>query len=164
MGSTPSSGISVPPESRWLSAGVFVATGVIAVAAGVSLAVGAAPMLAAEAGWLTAYLILIAGAAQIALGAGQAWLAAVPVGFERGACEWGAINLGNIGIVAGSLLGSFWIVVAGTAVFVLALALFALGVRRTRHPRWRIAYAALIVFLAMMALVGLALAAAQFRA
>lgn len=162
--STPSSGIPVPPEPRWLSAGAFAATGGLAIAFALVLVRGAVPAPAAEGGWLAAYLFLIAGVAQIVLGAGQAWVAAAPPPFEWVAIEWGALNLGNVGIVAGSLLGSFWIVLAGTAAFVCALALFAFGVRRSDRAAWRIAYAVVLVFLPAMAVVGLALALAQFQA
>ncbi|HEX7324399.1 MAG TPA: hypothetical protein VF292_03460 [Rhodanobacteraceae bacterium] len=161
-----SSSLAVSPSGarRWLAAAPFIVTGAIAVAAWVALALVAAPLLAAEGGWLAAYLGLIAGAAQVALGGGQAWLALQPPEFEHCAYAWAALNLGNVGIIAGSLLGAFWIVVAGTAAFVLALALFTLGVRRTARPLARVPYWALLVFLAVMALVGLIFAVVQFRA
>jgi hypothetical protein len=115
---------------------VFVATGIVATIFGGLLATGAVPALAAESGWLAAYLIIVAGIAQIALGAGQAWLAATCPGFERNAFEWGVLNLGNLGVVTGSLLGSFWIVLSGSIAFTAALGLFAWGVRPVRRRVW----------------------------
>lgn len=161
-GSTPSSGISVSPHARALAAGAFVATGIVATIFGGLLATGAVPALAAEGGWLAAYLIVVAGIAQIALGAGQAWLAAACPGFERNAFEWGALNLGNLGVVTGSLLGSFWIVLSGSIAFVAALGLFARGVRPVRRRVWAWLYYGLLALLLALAGVGVRLAAAQF--
>jgi len=107
---------------------------------------------------------IVAGIAQIALGAGQAWLAATCPGFERNAFEWGVLNLGNLGVVTGSLLGSFWIVLSGSIAFTAALGLFARGVRPVRHRVWRWLYDGLLAGLLLLALMGVLLASAQFPA
>jgi hypothetical protein len=62
----------------------------------------------------------VVGAAQIVFGAGQAWLPerAPSPGWVAG--EWIIFNLGNAGVIAGTLAASFGGVAAGTALFASA--------------------------------------------
>jgi hypothetical protein len=84
------------------------------------------------------YLVLIVGVAQIASGAGQAWLSehAPSLGWVAG--ERVVFNLGNASVIAGTLAGSFGLVAAGTALFALGIALFLLGTRGTGSG-WQLA-------------------------
>ena len=106
--------------------------------------------------WMSAYLVLIVGVAQIVFGAGQAWLSehAPSLGWVAG--EWVVFNLGNAGVIAGTLAGSFGLVMAGTALFAVGIALFLLGARGTRGG-WLLGYRVLLGLIFLSSLVGLAL-------
>lgn len=110
--------------------------------------------------WLVAYLVLVVGVAQYALGWGQTRLAArtPPVYFV--AVEWLTFNLGNAGVIAGTLRGNFRSTVAGSILVIIAMLLFAVGVVGSRrHPWWQIPYYALAALILASAVVGIILAA-----
>jgi hypothetical protein len=65
-------------------------------------------------------------------------------------------NLGNAGVIAGTLAGSFDLVAAGTALFALGIALF-LRVRGGTHRAWLLAYRILLGLIFLSSLVGLGL-------
>lgn len=77
--------------------------------------------------WSAAYLVLVAGVAQIALGVGQALLAAPSRRLI--VAEFVAFTLGNAGVVLGTVVGVPLIVDVGGIVLALALILFVAGVR-----------------------------------
>ncbi|HRW41812.1 MAG TPA: hypothetical protein P5193_09740, partial [Microthrixaceae bacterium] len=60
---------------RWPSARPFVVVGAVAVVAGGAVAAVTRPTGFELGPWLAAFLVLVGGVAQIALGAGQAWVA-----------------------------------------------------------------------------------------
>ena len=79
--------------------------------------------------WAVAYLVLVAGVAQIALGAGQSHLAATRPSPRILIAEFVAWNLGNAAVVAGQLLGIPPIIDAGGVLLAVGLALFFRSVR-----------------------------------
>lgn len=146
------------PESklRWRAARPFVWLGIAAIIAGglVAAAVAHAPIQ--KLVWMSAYLVLVVGVAQIVLGAGQAWLSERPPLLGWVAGEWVVFNLGNAGVIAGTLAGSFGWVAAGTVLFALGIALFLLGTRGVRSG-WLLGYRVLLGLVFLSSLAGLAL-------
>ncbi|MGH8182271.1 MAG: hypothetical protein ACREPH_01260 [Rhodanobacteraceae bacterium] len=152
-------------EMRWRAARPFVLLGGTAIIAGGLLAaVVGLPGAAATANlplrhlaWASAYLVLIVGVAQIVFGAGQAWLPArVPAaGWVAG--EWIVFNLGNAGVIAGTLFGSFALVCVGTLLFAAGIALFLLGARGARRGGWLVGFRVLLGLIFVSSLIGLAL-------
>jgi hypothetical protein len=116
-----------------------------------------------QGAWLVAYLVLVAVVAQIGLGAGQAWLAAHPLGGALLATEFLAFTLGNAGVAAGTLLTLPVLVDAGGILLVASLGLFLWGVRRSARGGWvRYLYRGLVLLLLVSIPIGLVLA--QVRA
>ncbi|HEU4976470.1 MAG TPA: hypothetical protein VFT50_15360 [Baekduia sp.] len=112
--------------------------------------------------WLAAYLVLVGGASQLALGLGHLALRAqAPPAHLRDAqlTMW---NAGNAAVAGGVLAGSTILVAAGSVALVVALATFAAGVGRGRPGarRWTLAYHLLLAALAVSVGIGCALAGA----
>lgn len=147
------------PESklRWRAARPFVWLGIAAIIAGGLVAAAVAHRPAQHLVWMSAYLVLIVGVAQIVLGAGQAWLSwpVPPPGWIAG--EWIVFNLGNTGVIAGTLAGSFATVFAGTVLFAIGIALFLASARGAAGGRWLLGYRILLGLVFLSSLAGLAL-------
>lgn len=105
--------------------------------------------------WMVAYLVLVVGVMQFVFGAGQAWLAEHPPGGGTVWSQWGLFNLGNAGVIGGTLCNRTGVVGAGTVLFVAAIAWFFFGVRRSRRRHWAIAYHVLLVLIFFSACIGL---------
>lgn len=140
-------------HGAWLFAG----TGAVAivVAGALSAALAHAPTRAAM--WLTAYLVLVVGVAQIGLGVGQARLASRPPKSALLGSQWLLFNGANALVVAGRLLGRPAAVVLGAVVLAVALGLFLRGVRGAGGGWLPWAYRLLVALLACSALVGVGL-------
>ena len=82
--------------------------------------------------WVAAYLVLVAGVAQVGLGTGQALLSAQPPTGRTTAWELVAWNAGNGAVLAGTLASTPPAVTIGGIALFGALALFLHGVRRPR--------------------------------
>lgn len=106
--------------------------------------------------WFVAYLVLVVGVAQVALGLGQWWLASKPLSVALLVGELVIFNLGNAGVILGTVLASPLWVNLGSALLVLVLAGFAWAVlspRRRGGALW--AYWVLVVLLLASVGVGL---------
>lgn len=122
-------------EDRRLAALPFAVLGVACVIAGGLVAAATAPNPSEHGSWAAAYLVLVAGVAQVGLGVGQAALAVrVPSAASRTA-EFAAWNCGNALVIAGTLAGVTALVDLGGALLVAALALLVRGVRGARPTR-----------------------------
>lgn len=109
--------------------------------------------------WLAAYLVLVVGIAQIGLGAGQSWLANRVPSRAVLAVEFAAFNLGNAGVVIGTLAEAPALVDAGGGALVIALLLFLWSVRSRGAGGWvRYVYWLLAAILIVSIPVGLVLA------
>jgi hypothetical protein len=116
----------------WLDrspAAPFAVLGSICVVAGGLVAAATAPAPSEHGSWAAAYLVLVAGVAQIALGAGQALLAPRTPTPRLVAAQFVTWNAGNAAVLAGTLAGIVPLVDAGGAGLVAALALLVHGVR-----------------------------------
>ncbi|MCC9069529.1 hypothetical protein [Arthrobacter cryoconiti] len=107
--------------------------------------------------WTVAYLVLVAGFAQLVLGIGQANLASrIP---STLVIAWQIItfNASSAAVLLGTLLAAPFLTYVGAALLVVALALFVWGVRgHTRHSvvlLW--AFRTMVVILLVSAPIGL---------
>lgn len=153
--------LTVDPAARWRTARPFVALGAAAVIAGGMVAAGVAHRPVELMVWMSAYLVLIVGVAQVVFGAGQAWLTTRQPGRAWVAVEWIIFNLGNAGVIVGTLSGGFGLVLAGTALFAVGVALFLAGTRGGARSGWLTAYRVLLGLIFLSSLVGLGLSAAR---
>lgn len=141
----------------------FAATGLLAIVTGGLIAAVTAHAPTQPWTWASAYMVLVAGLAQIIFGIGQSALTTASLPPALIAAEWLALNLGNAGVVGGTLAQQPWIIAAGTALFALALALYVGGVRRARYPRVAIAYRVILGVLFISSLTGLGLSIVLHR-
>lgn len=148
-------------HARWRAAAPFVITGVAAVVAGGLVAAAVAHQPTQKLVWMAAYLVLIVGVIQCAFGAGQALLSARPPRVGLVGAEWAVFNLGNAGVIVGTLGGRFALVFLGTLCFAAGIALFLSGTRSGRFPRWLLAYRVLLGLIFASSLVGLGLSVAS---
>jgi len=144
-------------QARWRAARPFAWLGVVAIVTGGLVAAAVARRPVPRLVWMSAYLVLIVGAAQIVFGAGQAWLPERAPSPGWVSCEWIVFNLGNAGVIAGTLAGSFGGVAAGTALFALGTALFLSGTRSAARGGWLLGYRVLLGLVFLSSLAGLAL-------
>lgn len=148
----------VVSRKQWEIAKSFVAIGSLCIVAGGLVAAMTASVPSDKGAWAAAYLVLVAGVAQLALGGGQAWLATDPPSPRVVAAELVSFTIGNAGVLAGTLLGVQWLVDAGGVVLAVALLLVLRGGTRWRHGWVLGVYQTLIVFVLMSIPVGLVLA------
>lgn len=147
-------------RARLRAATPLLATGTAGVVAGGLVAAATAPSPSEHGSWTAAYLVLVAGVAQIALALGQVWLAPVAPARRVLAGEYAAWNVGNAAVIAGTLAGIPTMLDAGGVLLVAALALFAVAVRGRAAARGRwllLAYRALVVLMLVSIPVGLVL-------
>ncbi len=137
----------------------FLAFGAAAIVAGGATAAAIAYHPTEHLVWMVAYLVLVVGAMQGVLGSGQAWLAEGPPPARIVWSQWALFNLGNAGVVGGTLCNRTGIVAAGTLLFVAAIGWFLYGVRHCRRRGWGIAYRALLALISLSALIGLGISA-----
>lgn len=147
----------------------FLVAGIGCIVAGGLLAAATAYVTTQKTAWATAYLVLVGGMAQIALGAAVSWLA--PHAPRR--LAWWAFagwNLGNAGVLVGQLAGVLLVTDLGTAVLVAALVVVLVAVgswghagsrgpaTAPPHPRVVWAFRGLVILLAVTMPIGVVLA------
>lgn len=150
-----STAVGAPVGGR-LAAVPFVTLGMAAIVFGGIFSAATARSASYHSAWFVAYLVLVVGVAQIALGLGQWWLASKPLGAVVLVTELVIFNLGNAGVILGTLLASALLVDVGSALAAVGLALFGWKVwRPRRHGAVLSVYWALVVLLFLSVLVGL---------
>lgn len=145
------------PCSHVRAARPFFALGGAAIIAGGLVAATEAHQPVQVLVWMSAYLVLIVGVAQIVFGVGQAWLSERAPTTPWIAAEWVVLNLGNAGVIAGTLCDRFAVVLVGTLLFAASIALFLLGTRGHARRGWLTGYRVLLGLIFLSSLVGLAL-------
>jgi hypothetical protein len=118
--------------------------------------------------WLVAYLALVGGLSQFLLGMGQLALAPAwtgsPAGRRALIAELVLWNGGTVLVPVGVLAASPQVVAAGSAVLLVALAMFVAGTTARRltcaddRRRWVYSYRAIVVLLTASVIVGAGLA------
>ena len=143
---------------RVRSAAPFAAVGVACIVAGGVVAAATAHAPTEHALWAVAYLVLVGGVGQLALGTGQAWLAGAPPSTAVLAVEFAAWNVGNAAVITGTIAGLVWLTDLGGVLLVLALALLLTGTAGAR-PGWALrSYRILVALILVSIPVGLVLA------
>ncbi|HET8588518.1 MAG TPA: hypothetical protein VFM01_02720 [Nakamurella sp.] len=153
----------------------FLIAGAACVVAGGLLAAATAYLTTQKTAWATAYLVLVGGVAQVALGAAVGWLR--PDADRRAVwIAFAAWNLGNAGVLSGQLAAVVPVTDIGSALLVVSLAAILVVTgrrpaqrgaaayrpsgehRAVRHPAPLWAFRVLIVILVAGIVVGTALA------
>lgn len=155
----------VGSQRAWLVP--FLTAGIACIVAGGLLAAATAYVTTQKTAWATAYIVLVGGVAQAALGAAVAWLS------PRADQRWAWIsfvgwNLGNAGVLGGQLAGLLILTDAATVVLVASLIVVLMAVRNRHsedgapikppHPAVLYLFRALVVLLAVTMPIGVALA------
>lgn len=143
---------------QWLLMKPFVLFGLVAIVAGGLVAAVTRPTDFEPGPWVSAYLVLVAGAAQLGLGVGQALLAVEPPSVRRRAWQLLTYNLANLTVLVATLGENPPGVVAGSVVLLGALVLFLTVGFRARTAQWPlVVYRVLIGLLALSIPIGVVL-------
>jgi hypothetical protein len=145
---------------RWPAMRPFVLVGAASVVAGGLVAAVTRPLDLELGSWLAAFLVLVGGVAQVALGAGQAWLSDDRPARRQIVREAAAWNLGVAATIAGSLTALPVLTSVGGIAIAAGLVLFLHGTRvATTGPRWALlSYRAVLIVVLVSTPVGLVLA------
>jgi len=138
----------------------FLVVGGISIIAGGVISAVAAASPSYIASWAVAYIVLVAGVAQLVLGIGQAQLTSTQSPTWVIVAEAVALNLANVAVLIGSLAEIRVLSYIGAALLVIALVLFVWAVRGNHsRNRWLLyAFRAIVVILAVTAPIGLVIA------
>jgi hypothetical protein len=124
-------------HERWIPALPFIALGSISIIAGGLVAAVTAISPTRHATWTAAYLVLVVGVAQLGIGTGQALLAPKLPSSRLITAELLTWDIGNAGVIAGTLMDRVVLVDLGGALLAVSLVLFILGARgHTGKHRW----------------------------
>lgn len=147
----------------------LVVAGFLGVVAGGVVAAMTGPLHWDHGSWAAAYLVLVAGVAQLVLGIGQAWLASEAPARRRVIGELVAWNVGSLLVIGGTLAARPLIVDAGGVLIIMGLVLFISGVWEATAPvsdvtRWvRRTYVAIALVILVSVPIGMVLAARGTR-
>lgn len=146
--------------AKWSPTLPFAAFGAACVILGGLVSAAIAPTPTEHGSWAVAYLVLVGGVAQVALGAGQALLAPTAPSRHVVRSEMAGWNTGNAAVLAGTLVGFAWLTDIGGAILVVSLALVISQTRgAARRPAWPLyLYRGLVTLLLVSIPVGLVLA------
>lgn len=135
----------------------FALAGAVAVAAGGIVAAAiAAPTPTRHGVWAVAYLVLVMGIAQFALGAGQALLAQTTPDSRQTLATAALFNAANLAVIAGVITDRTIILTTGSLLLFVALGLSLYGVRRSDRRGWPLhLYRLVITVLAVSIPIGL---------
>ncbi len=122
---------------RWMPALPFMALGAISIVAGGLLAAVTAISPTRHATWAAAYLVLVVGVAQLGIAAGQALLAPRIPSRRLVLAELLTWDIGNAGVIAGTVMDRVALVDLGGALLAISLVLFIYGARgHSGERRW----------------------------
>lgn len=143
-----------------LRARFAASAGALIVAGGLVAAVNSASPFA-HGSWLAAYLVLVGGASQVALGLAPLALPVAPPSVRLARSQLVLWNAGALIVPAGVLVGSLAVVAIGSAALLAALACFVAGAQPAgaSRPGRVLAYRGLVVVLGTSVFVGCGLMA-----
>lgn len=150
-------------ESEWgrvqlRGAWPFTIVGVACVIAGGLVAAITSVSPTEQLAWSAAYLVLVAGVAQVGLGLGQQFLPTRPPSRRLVLGELALWNVGNAAVMYGTLAGAVAVVDVGGALLVLTLGLVGYASRGAARTWLLHGFRALIAILLVSIPVGLVLA------
>jgi hypothetical protein len=99
----------------------MVVLGALGVVSGGLVAALSDPLSLAKGSWLAAYLVLVCGVGQYVMGLVQARPEVRPTGAGHGWTQVLCWNVGNLGVVVGTLAGVVWMVDLSAVLLLLAL-------------------------------------------
>lgn len=99
----------------------MVVLGALGVVSGGLVAAVSDPLSLAKGGWLAAYLVLVCGVGQYVMGLVQARPEVRPTGAGHGWTQVLCWNVGNLGVVVGTLAGVVWVVDLSAVLLLVAL-------------------------------------------
>jgi hypothetical protein len=137
----------------------FVLLGGACVIGGGLASAAAAPTASYHSSWAVAYVVLIAGVAQAALGLGQSTLAGAEVGRRTVLTELLAWNLGNAAVVVGTLLDVTPVLYLGCALLIAALVIVLYTIRHAPPGRALLTTRIVVVILLVSMPIGIVLQA-----
>jgi hypothetical protein len=146
--------------ARWPAARPFLLIGSLSIIAGGLVAAVTRPSGLELGSWTAAFLVLVGGVAQVALGTGQSWLAAQPPPARRVRAEVVFWNIGVTATIVGTLAATPIVTTMAGFALVAALGLFIATTKATSSA-WRSArviYGALAGIVLVSIPIGLALA------
>jgi len=151
---------TVPFDKRWVPALPFLALGGLSIVFGGLVAAVTAIAPTRHTTWAAAYLVLVVGVAQLGIGVGQALLAPRLPSPRLITAEVLTWDVGNAGVIAGTLLNRVALVDLGGVLLAVSLVLFLLGARgHARQKRWLLyGYRLLITIVLVSIPIGLYLA------
>jgi hypothetical protein len=148
---------------RWTSSLALLAAGGVSIVAGGLAAAVTGPTGWEHGSWVAAFLVLVAGVAQIGVGAGQALLTPVAPAPAFAAVQTVSWNASCAAVIAGTLLSSPIVVSIGSALLLVALGMSLFAVNgsgnQPRVPLW--SYRALLIVLLVSIPVGITLSWAR---
>lgn len=143
-----------PTRSRVAPGPALVGLGAVCVVLGGLVAAVTGPMGWAKGAWAAAYLVLVMGVAQYAMGRMRA---AGPGGDRAGWVQLAGWNLGSLLVIAGTLATTPLLVDLGSVLLVVALVLALRARVGGAPPAAMLAYRALLLVLAVSIPVGIVL-------
>lgn len=148
---------------RWGAASPLLVAGGISIVAGGLVAAVTGPTNWERGSWVAAFLVLVAGVAQIGIGASQAHLSPAPATLRFTAVECVLWNVACVATIVGSLLNNTVVVAIASAPLVAALVMSVLAVRGSgsRYPQLLLAYRLLLILLLASIPVGIGLSATR---
>ena len=137
----------------------FLVVGGACIVAGGLVAAVTEPLQLAHGSWAAAYLVLVGGVAQIALGSCQRALTGRETPMPVLLTELAAWNIGSALVIGGTLVRNPVIVDVGGVALVVALGVMARTVRGGAGPRWAVwTYRGVLAVLLASIPIGLVLA------
>lgn len=136
---------------------VLMVVGALSVVAGGIVAAATGPLSLEKGSWAAAYLVLVCGAASVAVGGAQTWLVVRRPPTGTATVQVLAWLLGNAAVLTGTLVGSAPVVLVGGGLLVVALLVALVSARRVRRPLLGWGYRLALAVVAVSIPVGLVL-------
>jgi len=146
---------TAPPTDEQRVGLWFAVVGSVCVVTGGLLAAAVANAPSEHAVWASAYLVLVAGVAQVAIGAAQRYLRARSSARPLVVAELVGWNVGNAAVIVGTVVENAAITDIGGALLVGVLALLFTGTRGARAGWWLRGYRLLLAVVLVSIPVGL---------
>ena len=150
---------------QWAAFKPFAVAGATAIVVGGAIAAAiAAPAPTRHGVWAVAYLVLVLGAGQLAIGAGQALLPAISPSPREATLGAAAFNLSGAAIVVGVVTDHVAVFYAGSALLFAVLAWWLYRVRRSTRRGWALlTYRLFLAALVVSIPIGMAITTAGHR-